>query len=286
MTAVLPVRNRERSLARAIDSVLAQSYPAVDLIVVDDGSTDGTPRILRSYGKDIRVLTQPPLGVYPARNLALRSTTADLVAFIDSDDAWRPDRLAQQVPLIVGREVGLVYGNALVHGSHRTTFDMTRPHRGRCADQLVWGNFVPTVTALVRRRALGQFSERAPLSADYLAWFRIASHHEIDYVEEIVADYTVHTGGISYDLTRALQTRIQLFTDELENADDPRTRSQLRRLLFNLAGHLALVSARGRRGDLRLAGRTMLGAGGRASPVWAGQLGLHLASARLRRLAG
>src|SRR5207302_10023568 len=98
-----------------------------------------------------------------------------------------------------------------------------------------WYNFVPTVTVLVRRRCLeeaGGFSEACALSADYLAWFRIALRHELDYVERPVAEYTVHADGISYDVGRSLRARIQLFSAELAATTDAPTRALLRRLLF------------------------------------------------------
>src|SRR5204862_1438630 len=117
------------------------------------------------------------------------------------------------------------------------------------ADRFAWCNFVPTCTVLARRACLaetGGFSEVSALSADYLAWFRIALRHELDYVARPVAEYTVHAEGISFDLGRALAARIALFSAELAQTAEPATRALLRRLLFNLALHLALAGLRGR----------------------------------------
>ena len=253
VSAILPVCNRERTVARAIESVLGQSHRPLELIVVDDGSTDGTRRVLESFGSSITLLEQPNAGPYVARNHALRHARGELVAFIDSDDAWLPDRLASQLPLM-RPEVGLVFGDAawrLADGrsAGRTCFDVTPPRRGRVMRHFAWGNFVPTITALVRRSCLeelGGFSEAATLSSDYLMWFRIAQRHEIDYVPAPVAEYTVYSGGISSDLGRSLEARIRLFRDELARASDPQTRHTLRRLLFNHALHLLLASVRRR----------------------------------------
>src|SRR5438270_12574879 len=90
VTVILPVWNRERSVGRAITSVLQQTYRHFEIIVVDDGSTDGTRRAVDAFGADVRVLTQPHRGVYAARNLALRHASGDLIAFIDCDDVWLP----------------------------------------------------------------------------------------------------------------------------------------------------------------------------------------------------
>jgi hypothetical protein len=114
---------------------------------------------------------------------------------------------------------------------------------------LAAGNFVPTCTAIVRKSALdeiGGFPEESRISADYLAWFRIAKRHAFDFVPEPVAVYTLHEAGISYDLGRSLAARIRLFQDERDRTAETGTRRILDRLLFNLGLHLALAAARGR----------------------------------------
>ncbi len=155
----------------------------------------------------------------------------------------------------------------------------------------MWCNFVPTTTVLVRRRCLaemGGFPEACPLSGDYPTWFRIALRHELDYVDRPVAEYAVHAGGISYDLGRALDTRIQLFSRELEATTDPVTRFLLRRLLFNLALRLALAVARGRARTvarpLRLVLRTATAVAGVQAGAWTAAFGLNEIRVRARRL--
>lgn len=287
VSVILPVYNRMSSVSRAIESVLAQTYRPIELIVVDDGSTDASRDVVARFGSAVTLLVQPHAGAYVARNLALRHARGELVAFIDSDDAWRPDRLARQVPLFDREEVGLVFGDAAVvtpaGRTNRTMFGITAPRRGRVAWHFALGNFVPTVTVLVRRDALG-FFEEAPLSADYLAWFRVALRYELDFVGDVVAEYTIHPGGMSQDLGRSLEARVQLFTRELERTEDPATRIVLRRLLFNLSLLLALAALRGRARSvhrpLRTAWRTAwrMGAPGRAAA-----LAIHLALSRGRR---
>jgi len=295
VSVILPVYNRETSISRAIESVLAQTYRPLELIVVDDGSTDGTRRVLEQFGSRITLLSQQHAGAYVARNLGLRHAAGELVAFIDSDDAWLPDRLSSQVPLMQREEVGLVFGDA-VHVTPRgrtsaTSFRVSPPHRGRVAGEFAWANFVPTVTVLVRRRCLdeiGGFPETNALSADYLAWFRIALRHELDYVDAPVAEYTVHAEGISADLGRSIEARIALFSGELASAKDPATRATLRRLLFNLSLHLILAAARGRArsvvGPLRLAWRTASATAGLAAWPWTAAFAMNQVRLRTRRL--
>src|SRR5258706_8682803 len=253
-SVILPVYNRQYSVARAIRSVVAQTGGAVDLIVVDDGSTDGTRDVLGEFGSRITVIDQPHAGPYVARNHGLRHARGELVAFIDSDDAWLPDRLAVQLPLMRRPEVGLVFGD-VVHvlpgrtadRGRLTSFQVAPPHRGRVAAPFAWCNFVPTSAVLVRRRCLenaGGFSEAEELSSDYLMWFRIALRHELDYVDRVVAEYALSADAISRDLGRSIDARIRLFSDELAGTSDPAARTVLKRLLFNLSCSLALAAVR------------------------------------------
>jgi glycosyltransferase involved in cell wall biosynthesis len=249
VSVILPVYNREHSLPRAIESVLRQTYRDLELIVIDDGSTDGTRAAAERYAPRVRVLDQPHRGPYAARNLGLQHARGELVAFIDSDDAWLPDKLALQVPLMRRPEVGLVFGD-VVHlpARKKTSFQVAPPRRGRVAARFAWCNFVPTITVLARKRCLeeaGGFAE-VPLAADYLMWFRIALRHELDYVGRPVAEYTVHAEGISFDLGRSLLARIRLFSAELARTRDRTTRAIIRALLLNLSLRLGLAVVRGR----------------------------------------
>ena len=296
---ILPVYNREGSVGRAVRSVLAQTYGPFELIVIDDGSTDGTRGVVEGFGAQVTLVTRAHAGVYAARNAGLRRARGELVAFIDSDDAWLPDKLAAQVPLMRRPEVGLVFGDA-VHVSEprenaprtgRTSFGVAPPRRGRVAERFSWCNFVPTCTALARRGCFeeaGGFSEASAVSADYLMWFRIALRHELDYVEQVVAEYTVHADGISFALGRAVGARIELFSAELARTADPSARAVLRRLLFNLSLHLALAALRGRAREvsnpLRRAWRTAKGAAGLDAAPWLAAFAAEQLRVRTRRL--
>ena len=296
VSVILPAYNREQTIARAIRSVLTQSRPPLELIVVDDCSTDGTRDVLDSFGSQITVIAQPHAGAYAARNRGLRHATGELIAFIDSDDAWLPDRLASQMPLMERPEVGLVFGD-VVHvrpGQERrcvTSFQVAPPGRGRVAAQFAWCNFVPTVTALVRRRCLdeaGGFSEEVPLSCDYLMWFRIALRHELDFVDRVVAEYTLSPDSISRDLGRSIEARIELFSGELARTTDAATRKILRRLLFNLSWSLALAALRKRAGNvarpLRKAQLTAMAAARLEAGPWTAAFAMNQIRIRTRRL--
>ena len=111
VTCILPVYNGERFLAEALGSVLAQDVPNLDVIVVDDGSTDGTAAILADFGSKIRVVRQENLGVSAARNRGLDEVGSEFVAFQDCDDLWMPGKLTRQLALLEARpELDLCLG--------------------------------------------------------------------------------------------------------------------------------------------------------------------------------
>ena len=97
VSVIIPTYNRAEIIEEAVDSVLAQDYKDFELIVVDDGSTDNTSEVLATYGDDIRVLYQENKGVSAARNRGISEAAGKLIAFLDSDDLWMPQKLTTQV---------------------------------------------------------------------------------------------------------------------------------------------------------------------------------------------
>ena len=103
VSCIVPVFNGERYVAEALDSILAQTYRPLEIIVVDDGSTDGTAQIVAGYGKRVRALRQSNAGPWAARNLGLSVAQGEFVAFLDADDVWHPKKLARQTARFAAR---------------------------------------------------------------------------------------------------------------------------------------------------------------------------------------
>ncbi len=97
ISCVIPVFNGERYLGEALESVLAQSYQPLEVIVVDDGSTDGTAEVARRYGERVRYVWQPNAGETAARNLGLTAAQGEFIAFLDADDVWHSEKLERQI---------------------------------------------------------------------------------------------------------------------------------------------------------------------------------------------
>lgn len=296
VSAILPVRDRAAWIARAVESVLAQTHPDVELLVVDDGSVDATPAILDRFGSRVVRLRATGSGPFAARNLGLVHARGELIAFIDSDDAWRPEHLARLVPCFDRTAVGLAFADTVHVGgpvdalapTGWTSFAITPPHRGRVAAQLAFANFVPTTTAVVRRAlfaTVGPFTVDPPLGADYAKWIEIAEHCELDFDAAPGADYTVHAEGISSDLGRSLRARLA-HVSRLVPLDDPSSALRYRRVRFHLGLHLLIAWARGRAARVPDAPQAVWHAAAEAGPralPWAAVFAYHHALARMRR---
>jgi glycosyltransferase involved in cell wall biosynthesis len=104
LSVVIPVFNGERFLREAVESVLAQKYSPLEIIIVDDGSTDGTAELVRSLPETVRYLHQPNQGPAAARNRGIEQAQGSLIAFADADDLWPEDKLGLQLPYLIGNE--------------------------------------------------------------------------------------------------------------------------------------------------------------------------------------
>ena len=112
VSVIIPVRDGERYLGEAIQSVLCQTYVPAEVIVVDNGSKDSSAEIARSFGEPVRVLEETARGAAQARNTGLRAAAGDLIAFLDADDVWEPEKLARQIEILHAQpEFDLVFTN-------------------------------------------------------------------------------------------------------------------------------------------------------------------------------
>ena len=128
VSVIIPTYNRIATIAQAVDSVLAQTYPDIEIIIADDGSTDGTCESLARYGDKLRIVKQANSGPSAARNLGVSVANGDILAFLDSDDAWLPEKIARQVRVLEkgGKSVPCCICNAVLEthsGQTVTSFD-------------------------------------------------------------------------------------------------------------------------------------------------------------------
>lgn len=206
VSVVMATFNMGQFVGSAIESVLAQDYRPLELIVVDDGSEDNTPEILAPYQQNplVTVIRQDNAGQTVAKNKGLAAARGDLIGFCDADNRWRPGKLSRQVPLLLDHpEAGVVYGDiVLMDGEDRPLPPpRTRRHSGKITGKLLRENFVTFNTTLVRAdivRRLGGFDEELRMAIDYDLWLRISLQHEFLYIPEPLVDYRIWGGQMSH----------------------------------------------------------------------------------------
>jgi glycosyltransferase involved in cell wall biosynthesis len=199
VSVIIPTYNYGHFVGEALESVLGQTVRDLEVIVVDDGSTDHTAAVIGPYLADARVRFQviPHGGVSAAKNTGIRLSRAPLVAFLDSDDLWLPAKLERQLALFqADPDLGVVYSRRLLINETGQEVAYQQPvfHRGKILEPLFRTNFVCQSSALVRRTVLdevGLFDERYPPVEDYDLWLRVAARYRFDYVDEPLVKYRV-----------------------------------------------------------------------------------------------
>lgn len=210
VSIILPTYNRAASVGRAVESVLRQTYPYFELLVIDDGSTDDTERIIREYG-DKRIKYYKLLhneGQSKARNIGMDLAQYEFLAFEDSDDLWRPQKLEKQMEMMqaAGPEVGLVYhkfrydmgsGKGIIMPDERIAVEKKS---GNIYTQLLWDNLIGMPTILMRKeciQSVGKLDETLKCLEDYDFVLRIAKKYEAVFVDEIYVDAMFSNDGVS-----------------------------------------------------------------------------------------
>jgi glycosyltransferase involved in cell wall biosynthesis len=204
VSIVITNYNCGRFVADAIDTALQQSYPHTEIIVVDDGSTDDSLRVLEGYRDRLRMVAQRNQGVSGARNRGIRESRGDLVAFFDGDDLWHREKLARQVPLFANDAVGLVYcGVEYIDEDGRSLGTNTKGRRGRVLRDIALLRDTVVLaggsTAVVRRRLFeqaGGFDTELSTAADWDMWRRVACYAEIDVAREPLVKYRLRSGSM------------------------------------------------------------------------------------------
>lgn len=202
VAVVIPTYNYGRFIADAIRSVLNQTRPPSEIIVVDDGSTDETAAVVAEFGDAVRYIRQDNAGVCAARNRGVSESTSELVSFLDSDDTWEPTNLEKQIARFESdKEIGLVHcGMREFDGATgETTHVYTEGGEDGVADNLLlWeGPLIvgPGGAVTVSRKAfdrVGGFDTRMKVGEDWDFCYRVARLFKIAFVDEPLVNYRNH----------------------------------------------------------------------------------------------
>ncbi|GAK58176.1 glycosyl transferase family protein [Candidatus Vecturithrix granuli] len=189
VSVIIPTYNRAAWLKEAIDSVLSQSAQAIELIIVDDGSTDQTHELVAGYGDQIHYLYQDNQGVSSARNLGIRSSHGQYTALLDSDDLWLPDKLARQIAIMEQQpDLQLCHTEEIwIRRGVRVNPKKKHQKYGGYIFPYCLPLCVISPSSVMIRRSLfdnvGYFDETLPACEDYDLWLRITKTYPVHFIE-------------------------------------------------------------------------------------------------------
>lgn len=250
VSVVIPCKNMGAYVGQAIESALAQTRPADEIIVVDDGSTDDTREVVRRFPAKVKLLHGPGRGSAISRNIAVLAASGQYIAFLDADDLWYPQHLELQITRM------LAEGRSFSFSDFHRTSDPTKPGEPMLAEystvsdgnvfpQLLRENFVPTSSAIVRKELLAQtgiFKPQLRGGQDYDLWLRIARQTQFSWVRQCLVFLRHHAGNITGSATypylhvRAWE-QIRREHDDCEPADRKYIRYRLGLAAYSAGRH-------------------------------------------------
>ena len=231
VSVIIPAYNAAPFLAETLESVLAQTVPASEIIVVDDGSTDGTGEIAKSYEPRVNVVTQANRGVTVARNAGAAAAQGAWLAFLDADDLWEPAKLQRQLEAASETGASLVYTNRYNLGARgdlpHVQSDIQPPYEGDVfLDLMLRGNYITISSVLVKAnvfRDVGGFEfENIQGAEDWHLWIRVAERHRVAACKDPLVHYRFHETMMSGDPRKMQRARMLAIEDALTL---PRSRS-------------------------------------------------------------
>jgi len=248
VSVVIPTYNRWPMLGAAVDSVLAQSYREFELIVVDDGSTDETATELAKLGSRLRYVYQDRGGVSAARNTGVRQSRGRLIAFLDSDDLWQPDKLKIQAHFMQSLPEAQICQTDEIWIRRGVRVNPRIKHRKPSGDifeeSLALCLVSPSAVMLTRELfdRSGGFDESLPVCEDYDLWLRIARYYPVPLIDQLlVIKHGGHADQLSHSMWGMDQYRVLALQKLLRSG----IAGDRRAMIFRVMQHKVAVLARG-----------------------------------------
>ncbi|MCF7807720.1 MAG: glycosyltransferase [Candidatus Marinimicrobia bacterium] len=241
ISVIIPTYNRANKIEIAVKSVLDQTYHPAEIIVVDDGSSDGTAAILDQFADKITVIRNSEnRGVSFSRNAGISRSTGDWIAFLDSDDTWHPGKLEAQVnyhsqhPEILISQCDEIW---IRNGVRVNPMVKHAKHGGWIFDKCLPLCIVSPSAVIIHRsifQDIGSFDEQLPACEDYDLWLRIAPHYEIGLLpEKLVTRYGGHPDQLSAKYWGMDRFRIQAMEKQIDADLEPvQKKAVLEQLVF------------------------------------------------------
>jgi glycosyltransferase involved in cell wall biosynthesis len=210
VSVIIPSYNCESYIKETIESVLSQDYKNIELIVIDDGSTDATTHIVKSFGNMVKIICTTNGGVCRARNIGLKHASGQYICFLDHDDYWLPDKITQQIKTFEEYpDTGIVYSrflrwtpdsqghfeNPIYTNNILLSTEIDSEYSGWIYHLLLLDCWVLTSTAMIKSEVLascGAFDETLPYSEDWDLWLRISRKYQFIKLTSVTTLYRQH----------------------------------------------------------------------------------------------
>lgn len=220
VSVIIPVYNQEKYIKECVDSVINQSYSNIEIIVVDDGSTDKTPDILRTYGDKIKYIRQENQGPSSAVNKGIRSANGSLICWLGSDDLYMPNKIERQVEFLQNdQSISVVYSDYITidsYGNEINKVHISHPSQEKFTRMLLIRNFINGSTVMMRRECLdnvGFYDENLGADPDGDMWFRLLKNgYKFGHIPEPLVKYRWHQNNVSHNvgLMRNCKDKVRL----------------------------------------------------------------------------
>jgi len=257
VSAIMPSYNRDRYVAEALDSALSQGFEGLEVVVVDDGSTDGTRAVLERYRDRVRIELQANAGQSAAVNRAVELARGEYVALIDNDDAWLPGKLARQIPLLDADPGAAILYAAfeVMDGEGKAMADPSPSRRtpsGEVLGDLCDENFLRTPTVIFRRALFleaGGYDRSLRYTNDWDMWLRLATGRRVLRDPTVSARYRLHGSQLVMNRLPLAEERVKVLERHLPRIerDAPGTAGRARRALATRCLKLARLRLREKR---------------------------------------
>lgn len=210
VSVILPTRDRAHWLPQTLQSVFAQSYVPFEIIIIDDGSQDSTPEVLKNFAQTaafpFHILTTPGVGVSAARNAGIKKAQGDFIALLDSDDQWHPKKLEKQLACLEAHADAALCHSEEIWIRRGKRVNACKHHEksgGWIFEKCLTRCVISPSASVIRREVfsqLGLFDESLPVCEDYDLWLRICARYPVAFVAEPL---TIKNGGHEDQLSHA-----------------------------------------------------------------------------------
>lgn len=222
ISIIIPTYNRLSTLPRALDSVFAQTYPEIEVIVVDDGSTDATVTVIPRQYPAVKIIRQANQGVSAARNQGIKQAQGQYIALLDSDDSWQPEKLNLQLQALEQQPEYMLCHTDEVWYRHNKRVNPIQKHQ-KLGGWVYLENLneclISPSSVLFNQRLfndVGYFNESLPACEDYDLWLRISSQQPVLYLDKpLTIKYGGHADQLSTQFWGMDRFRIQALVNML-----------------------------------------------------------------------